>query len=190
MAATSLSCSGGLHKVHLRKHLNHMQPKSGVPVTCFAPSRIPFVSKPKSAETWSRQERALFWRPSPVLKKCSQGFSRVCALAAAEESHVRRAAPLAGGSVKTPLVKICGVMNAEDAAVAAKAGADLIGMVMWAGSERCVTAEQVRAWRALRARSFSAFDILIVDIAGAVKLPGETPKEAHWSCLEEVVLLQ
>jgi phosphoribosylanthranilate isomerase len=45
------------------------------------------------------------------------------------------------------LVKICGVTRAEDAAVAVEAGADMIGVVLWAGSPRCASEEQARAVR-------------------------------------------
>lgn len=45
---------------------------------------------------------------------------------------------------KKPLVKICGLTNADDAFCAAKHGADLLGFVFSAKSPRCVSAEAVR----------------------------------------------
>jgi phosphoribosylanthranilate isomerase len=47
------------------------------------------------------------------------------------------------------LVKICGVRRAEDVAAAVEAGADMVGLVFWPGSRRCVTQEAALA--ALRA---------------------------------------
>jgi len=43
------------------------------------------------------------------------------------------------------LVKICGVTSAEDAAMAAAAGADAIGVNLWSGSKRYVAPEGARA---------------------------------------------
>ena len=43
------------------------------------------------------------------------------------------------------LVKICGVTSAEDAAMAAAAGADAIGVNLWSGSKRYVAPEAARA---------------------------------------------
>jgi phosphoribosylanthranilate isomerase len=45
------------------------------------------------------------------------------------------------------IVKICGVRRAEDAAAAVAAGADMIGVVLWAPSPRCASEEQARAVR-------------------------------------------
>lgn len=42
-------------------------------------------------------------------------------------------------------VKICGITNDEDARRAIRHGADALGFVMWEGSPRCVTVEQVAA---------------------------------------------
>lgn len=43
------------------------------------------------------------------------------------------------------LVKICGITTAEDAALAAAAGADAIGVNLWSGSKRYVAPEAARA---------------------------------------------
>lgn len=43
------------------------------------------------------------------------------------------------------LVKVCGVTHPDDAALAAAAGADLIGVILWPKAKRAVTSAQARA---------------------------------------------
>lgn len=47
-------------------------------------------------------------------------------------------------SAATPLVKICGVTSARDAALACDAGANFIGMILWPKSKRAVGTETAR----------------------------------------------
>lgn len=42
------------------------------------------------------------------------------------------------------LIKICGVTTPEDAELAARAGADFIGMIMWSKAKRAVSVEKAR----------------------------------------------
>lgn len=75
----------------------------------------------------------------------------VSAFCSAEESANGRAwVSFAGGALAArsrPLVKVCGITRAEDAALAAELGADALGFVMWRGSARNVGAEAVRKIR-------------------------------------------
>eukprot|EP00199_Chlamydomonas_sp_CCMP681_P005505 CAMPEP_0119105080 /NCGR_PEP_ID=MMETSP1180-20130426/3136_1 /TAXON_ID=3052 ORGANISM="Chlamydomonas cf sp, Strain CCMP681" /NCGR_SAMPLE_ID=MMETSP1180 /ASSEMBLY_ACC=CAM_ASM_000741 /LENGTH=243 /DNA_ID=CAMNT_0007090037 /DNA_START=266 /DNA_END=997 /DNA_ORIENTATION=- len=59
-----------------------------------------------------------------------------------EYQHVRRMSDFrvaASRSGAPTLLKICGVTSAEDALMAAEAGADLIGMIMWPKAKRSVS---------------------------------------------------
>jgi phosphoribosylanthranilate isomerase len=44
-------------------------------------------------------------------------------------------------------VKICGVARAQDASVAVEAGADLVGMILWAPSPRAIALDEARRVR-------------------------------------------
>lgn len=50
----------------------------------------------------------------------------------------------ANAATTTPLVKVCGITNPQDAATAAGAGADLIGMIMWPKAKRAVSDETAK----------------------------------------------
>ncbi|GBF94406.1 phosphoribosylanthranilate isomerase [Raphidocelis subcapitata] len=58
----------------------------------------------------------------------------------------------AGAGSYRPLVKVCGVTNAADAEVAARAGANFIGMIMWPKAKRAVSDETASAIAATAAR--------------------------------------
>ncbi len=44
----------------------------------------------------------------------------------------------------TPQVKICGITSVQDAKLAASAGADMLGMIMWQKAKRAVSASVAR----------------------------------------------
>ena len=48
-------------------------------------------------------------------------------------------------STRRTRIKICGLTRAEDVRLAVKLGADALGFVLWPGSPRCVTTEQLLA---------------------------------------------
>ena len=87
-------------------------------------------------------------------------------------------------------VKVCGITSPADAAVAAEAGADAIGMVFWPGSPRAVSVEQARAIGAAVPASVVRVGVFVdasrdemarvADAAGLdlLQLHGEEPPEA------------
>lgn len=51
---------------------------------------------------------------------------------------------LASGGHDAPLVKICGITSLQDAKLAAAAGADFLGMIMWRKAKRAVSASTAK----------------------------------------------
>jgi phosphoribosylanthranilate isomerase len=73
-------------------------------------------------------------------------FSRVkmSCLGTNQSNHhsdtVRSSSPSCGDTRKIhPVVKMCGITSARDAEMAVKAGAELIGMILWPNSKRSVS---------------------------------------------------
>ena len=66
--------------------------------------------------------------------------------ATADRIRIQRALPSTSAIRKTDhLIKVCGVISAEDATLAAERGADLVGMILWPKAGRSVSQETARA---------------------------------------------
>jgi len=74
------------------------------------------------------------------------------------------------------LIKVCGVVTPEDAILAGRAGADLVGMILWAGSRRGVNPETAR--RIAEAARESGAEPVGVFVDGSAREIAETAKGA------------
>ncbi|XP_073115112.1 N-(5'-phosphoribosyl)anthranilate isomerase 1, chloroplastic isoform X1 [Elaeis guineensis] len=90
-------------------------------------------------------------RSPPYLKTIRAGFV----------PHPVQCSSAATSCNKNPIVKMCGVTSAKDAEMAAQAGANLIGMILWPGSKRSVSllvAKEIsKAARACKAEPVGVF---------------------------------
>lgn len=60
------------------------------------------------------------------------------------EKHIAESTRTSAYTAGTKIVKVCGITNSEDALVACKNGANLIGVIFAPKSKRCVTDEQAK----------------------------------------------
>jgi phosphoribosylanthranilate isomerase len=79
-----------------------------------------------------------------IISSSTSSRSRATMHQQPQRRPVAAAAAAAGNAATTaspppPLVKVCGVTNPRDAAAAASAGADLVGMIMWPKAKRAVS---------------------------------------------------
>jgi phosphoribosylanthranilate isomerase len=65
-------------------------------------------------------------------------------------------------------VKICGVTSAADAAVAVEAGADLVGMILWAPSPRAARLEEARRVREVVPPGIELVGVFVDEEAGRI----------------------
>lgn len=139
MAATTLCRFGGVNKLHL-KHLS-AQPGSTTLYALYSNPFLDYLGSLKESFQNSASVRKFFYPPRKkhFQQRHSNRAFQIRAVATLEES----VKGTVGSTEKKTLIKVCGVTTPEDAAVAAKAGADFIGMIMWPGSKRYVTVEQV-----------------------------------------------
>ena len=104
--------------------------------------------------------------------RCRSGKLRPHASASGMQSH------------SPPLIKICGVTSKEDARLAAEAGADFVGMIMWPKARRSVTvqtaAEISQVARQNGSRPVAVFvDEDFADIVRCCKASGISTAQLH-----------
>jgi indole-3-glycerol phosphate synthase/phosphoribosylanthranilate isomerase len=78
------------------------------------------------------------------LMRATDPAASIASLCLHPDDFAKSNAMQAGGAYTagTKLIKVCGITNADDALVACRAGANLIGVIFAQGSKRCVTPEQ------------------------------------------------
>jgi indole-3-glycerol phosphate synthase/phosphoribosylanthranilate isomerase len=82
------------------------------------------------------------------LMRAADAGAAIRSLCLHPDDYEQQAASLAAGGAYTggcQLVKVCGLTRPEDALVACRAGANLIGVIFAPKSKRCVTVEQAKA---------------------------------------------
>ncbi|KAH9576777.1 hypothetical protein CY35_01G181600 [Sphagnum magellanicum] len=164
------------------------QPRAGAPCTA-APSLL-----------GSRSMRSKLLLPMETARKTSVQNSRrmvSCLQIEASEGNVRLV------ELGTPpLVKMCGITSPEDAAMAAKAGANYVGMIVWPKSKRSVClslareiAAAAREWGAEPVGVFvdenaaEIEDMCIAAGLGIAQLHGDGARSAWMQGLPETLKL-
>ncbi|KAG2606313.1 N-(5'-phosphoribosyl)anthranilate isomerase 1, chloroplastic-like isoform X1 [Panicum virgatum] len=69
---------------------------------------------------------------------------RITCFAKQTTTHKPLSYSLEEAKINEPVVKMCGITSARDAAIAAKAGAKLIGMILWPNSKRSVPLSEAK----------------------------------------------
>ncbi|XP_047324655.1 N-(5'-phosphoribosyl)anthranilate isomerase 1, chloroplastic-like [Impatiens glandulifera] len=98
--------------------------------------------KPKAANTpWPMKMNGLQKNEVhfPKLGLLSNENARICALQQHPNAEFKLDIIEREENHLHPLVKMCGIMSAEDAILAAESGANLIGMILWPHSKRSIS---------------------------------------------------